>query len=171
MQMVKKSALIFLAIWFSVLLFMPKAELYYTLEKALAKKDIKLNEKSIDEGLFSLTVKDVTVYVKGIALANIDELDFFTILFYSSLDLENLQVDEALHTKVPAITKEAHFTSSALSPLSLSVDANGSFGAIAGSIDIMDKEVRIDFVEVGDISMIQAYLTKDEKGWFYEKSF
>jgi hypothetical protein len=171
MQMVKKSALIFLAIWFSVLLFMPKVELYYTLEKALAEKDIKLNEKSIDEGLFSLTVKDVTVYVKGIALANIEELDFFTILFYSSLGIENLHIDEALHTKVPATTKEAHFTSSILSPLSLSVDANGSFGTIEGSIDIMDKEVHIDFVEVGDISMIQAYLTKDEKGWFYEKSF
>lgn len=171
MQMVKKSALIFLAIWFSVLLFMPKAELYYTLEKTLAKKDIKLNEKSIDEGIFSLTVKDVTVYVKGIALANIEELDFFTILFYSSLDIVNLQVDEALHAKVPATTKEAHVTSSIISPFSLSVDANGSFGTIEGGINMMDKEVRIEFVEVGDISMIQAYLTKDEKGWFYEKSF
>jgi hypothetical protein len=171
MQMVKKSILIFLAIWFSVLLFMPKAELYYTLEKTLAEQDIKLNEKSIDEGLFSLTLKDVTVYVKGIALANIEELDFFTILFYSSLDVVNLQVDEALHAKVPAITKEASFTHSIISPLSLSVDANGSFGTIEGEIGMMNKEVRIDFVEVGDISMIQSYLIKDEKGWFYEKSF
>ena len=171
MQMVKKGVLIFLAIWFSVLLFMPKTELYYTFEKTLANQDIKLNEKSIDEGLFSLTLKDVTIYVKGIALANIEELDFFTVLFYSSLDVVNLQVDEALHSKVPALTKEASFTHNLLSPLTLSVDANGSFGTIEGEIKMLNKEVRIDFVKVGDMSMIQSYLTKDEKGWFYEKSF
>jgi len=171
MQMVKKSALIILAVWFSILLFMPKTELYYTFEKTLANQDIKLNEKSIDEGLFSLTLKDVTIYVKGIALANIEELDFFTVLFYSSLDVVNLQVDEALHSKVPALTKEASFTHNLLSPLILSVDANGSFGTIEGEIKMLNKEVRIDFVKVGDMSMIQSYLTKDEKGWFYEKSF
>jgi hypothetical protein len=171
MQMVKKSALIFLMLWFSILLFMPKAELYYTIEQSLAKQDIKLNEKSIEEGLFSLTLKDVTVYVKGIALANIEELDFFTILFYSSLELNNLKVDEALQTKVPATTKEASFTHSILSPLSVSLDANGSFGAIEGTVDLVNKDMRIDFVEVGDMDMIQSHLTKDEKGWFYEKSF
>jgi len=171
MQMVKKSAFIILAVWFSVLLFMPKAELYYTLEKTLAEQDIKLNEQSINEGLFSLSIKDVTVYVKGIALAHVEELDFFTLLFYSSLEVLNLQVDEALHAKVPATTKEAVFTHSLLSPLSVSVDANGSFGTVEGQANVLDKEVRIDFVEVGNIGMIQPYLKKDEKGWFYEKSF
>jgi len=171
MQMVKKSALIFLMLWFSILLFMPKAELYYTIEKSLAKQDIKLNEKSIEEGVFSLTLKDVTVYVKGIALANIEELDFFTMLFYSSLDVSNLKVDEALQAKVPAITKELTFTHSILSPFTVSVDANGSFGAVEGTINIANKDLRMDFVEVGNIGMIQSHLTKDERGWFYEKSF
>lgn len=171
MQMVKKSALIFLMLWFSILLFMPKAELYYTIEKSLAKQDIKLNEKSIEEGVFSLTLKDVTVYVKGIALANIEELDFFTMLFYSSLDVSNLKVDEALQAKVPAITKEATFTHTILSPFTVSVDANGSFGAVEGTINIVNKDLRMDFVEVGNIGMIQSYLIKDERGWFYEKSF
>ena len=171
MQMVKKGALIFLAVWFGLLLFMPKAELYYTLEESLAQKEIKLNEKSIEEGLFSLTLKDVTIYVKGIALANVEELDFFTILFYSSLDVNNLQVDEALHAQVPATIKEASLTHNIFSPNTLSVDANGSFGLVEGEINMMPKKVRIDFVEVDDISMIKSDLTKDEKGWFYEKSF
>lgn len=171
MQMVKKSALIFLMVWFSILLFMPKAELYYTIEEELAKQDIKLNEKSIEEGLFSLTIKDVTVYVKGVALANIEELDFFTILFYSSLEVNNLKVDEALHTKVPAITKKTSFTHNILTLLSVSIDANGSFGVLDGEINMVNKDMHIDFVDVGDISMIKSLLMKDEKGWFYEKSF
>ena len=171
MQMVKKSALIFLMLWFSILLFMPKAELYYTIEQSLAKQDIKLNEKSIEEGLFSLTLKDVTVYAKGIALGNIEELDFFTILFYSSLKLNNLKVDESLHARVPSYAKKISATHNIFSPFSVSLDANGSFGAVDGKVDLANKDLRIDFVEVGDIGMIQSHLTKDEKGWFYEKSF
>jgi len=169
MQMVKKSVLIFLAIWFSLLLFMPKAELYYTLESTLAKKDIKLNETSIEEGLFSLTLKDVTIYVKGIALGHVRELDFFTLFFYTSLDINDLKVDEVLHAKVPAMIKEASLTEHIFSPLSISVDANGSFGIIEGTIT--NSNVHVDFLEINDISMIKSSLTKGEKGWFYEKSF
>jgi len=169
--MVKKSALIFLAVWFALLLFMPKAELYHTFEEVLDKQDIRLNEKSIDEGLFTFTLKDVTIYVKGIALAHVDELDFFTLLFYSSLDATNLTVDEVLHSKVPSFTKEASFTHMIFTPLTVSIDANGSFGMIEGSFNGMDNAVRIDFLEVGDVGMIQPFLIKDEKGWFYEKSF
>ncbi len=171
MQMVKKIALIFFATWLALLLFMPKSELYHSVEKKLAEQDIKLNEKSIEEGLFSLSVKDVTVYVKGIALINIEELNFFTLLFYSSLNVENLIVDEALQVKVPGATKQAHITHQLFSPLSLTVDANGSFGQIEGNIDLLNYKILLNFVETKDISMIQPFLTKDEKGWHYEKSF
>jgi len=171
MQMVKKSILIFFAVWFVLLMFMPKAELYYTLEKVLEKQDIKLNEKSIDEGLFSLSIKDVTVYVKGIALANIEELNFFTILFYNKLSVENLQVDEVLQTKVPSLTKEAIFSHTILAPLTVSVDANGSFGSVEGEISLKDENVHIKFIEAKEIGMLKDVLKKDEKGWFYEKAF
>jgi uncharacterized membrane protein len=171
MQMVKKVSLIFLGVWLALLLFMPKAELYYTLEKKLETKDIRLNEKSIDEGLFSLSVTEVTVYVKGIALAKIEELNFFTLLFYNSVSIDNLIVDEALHAKVPALTQQAHIVHSILTPLTLTVDANGSFGKIVGDIDVQERKIHIDFVETKDISMIQSSLTKSEKGWIYEKSF
>jgi len=171
MQMVKKVSLIFLGVWLALLLFMPKAELYYTLEKALATKDITLNEKSINEGLFSLSVREITVYVKGIALAKIDELNFFTLLFCSTLRIDNLIVDEALHAKVPALTQQAYVHHTLLSPLTLAVDANGSFGTVTGEIDLKNREVQMNFVETKDISMIQSSLTKSEKGWTYETSF
>ena len=171
MQMVKKSALIVVAVWFAIIIFMPKSEIYYTVEKQLNKKDITLNEKSIEEGLFMLSLHDVTVYVKGIALANIERVDFFTLLFYSSLELEGLRVDEVLHAKVPRLTKEATFRHSLFSPTTISIDANGSFGVVEGAFNLMDNQLHINFVETNEISMIQAQLQKGEKGWFYESSF
>lgn len=171
MQMVKKSIGIIFAVWFTLLLFMPKEEIYYAVEKMLAAQDITLNEKSIDEGLFSLTLKDVTVYVKGVALANIDEIDFFTLLFYNTLSIDNLVVDEVLHSKIPAKTEEAVLTYQIFAPLTVSIDANGSFGYAQGSIHLADKQVHVDFVKPKEIDMIKSFLKKGEKGWFYEKSF
>ena len=171
MQVVKKSIGILFAVWFTLLLFMPKEEMYYSVEKMLAAQDITLNEKSIDEGIFSLTLKDVTVYVKGIALVNIDEIDFYTLLFYNTLHIDNLVVDEVLHSKVPTKTKKAVFTYHIFAPLTVSMDANGSFGYAKGSIHLVKKKLHIDFVKAKEIEMIKPYLKKGNKGWFYEKSF
>ncbi len=169
--MVKKSLFIAVILWFSILAFIPKAELYYSIEKKLQAQDVKLNEKSIEEGLFSLTLKDVTVHVKGIAIANIEEIKFFSVLFYSTLEIHNLQTDESLHTQVPALMKDANFVHTITSPLSISIDANGSFGLINGEIGIKDKKIHIDFIETKDMNMLKPMLTKNKKGWFYEKSF
>jgi len=169
--MVKKSIGIIVAVWFTLLVFMPKEEMYYKIEERLAKQDITLNEKRIEEGLFSLQVKDITVYVKGIALAHIDEIDFFTLLIYNTLHIDNLIVDEVLASKVPTQTKKATFTHQIFSPLAVSMDANGSFGYAEGTVDLNHKQIHIDFLKEKDIEMIKPFLKKGKKGNFYEKSF
>ena len=171
MQMVKKSIGILFALWFTLLLFMPKEEMYYTVEKRLAAQDITLNEKSIDEGLFSFTLKDVTVYVKGIALAKIEKIDFFTLLAYNTLRLDNIVVDEVLHSKIPRKTEKAILTYQMFDPLNISIDANGSFGYAKGSIYLVDKKLHVDFVKPKEIGIVKPLLKKGKKGWFYEKSF
>jgi len=171
MQMVKKIIGMLIASWLLLLIFMPKEEMYYSVEKILATRDITLNEKSIDEGLFSLTLKDVTIYVKGIALVNVKKIDFFTLLFYNTLKIDNILVDEVLQSRVPSKTKEVAFSYQIFNPLNISVDANGSFGHAIGSIDLSDKKVHIDFVKTKNIEVIKSLLKKGKKGWFYEKSF
>jgi hypothetical protein len=171
MQMVKKSFIVLIVAWFGILVLMPKQELYYKLEEELAKQDIKLNEAKINEGLFSLTLHQVSVYYKGINVAAIEEVSLCTVLFYSSLELRSLQMDDSLKTMVPEETKKALLSHSILSPLNISVDASGSFGSMAGKIDLGERKVRLDFNESKNIEMLKPQLKKDEKGWFYETSF
>jgi len=58
--MVKKILLPLLVGYIAFLIFMPKTELYFMLENKLAENDITLNEKSIDEGWFTLNVNEIT---------------------------------------------------------------------------------------------------------------
>lgn len=171
MQMVKKSGIALIVAWFAILVLMPKQEFYYKLEEVLAKQEIELNEEKIDEGFFSLDLHQVTVYFKGIPVATIEEMDLFTLLFYSSLELQGLHMDDSLKRMVPQETQKAVLSYSVLSPLKVSVDAQGSFGGMTGTIDLNARQVHLDFNESTNIEMLKPQLKKDEKGWIYETSF
>ncbi len=171
MQMVKKSVLVLLVTWLAIVILMPKQELYYKLEEALDSYEIRLNEEKKNEGLFSLSLKGVTVYVKGINVATIDEVNLFTLLFYNSVELRSLLVDDSLKTMIPQETTSAVLKHSILSPLDVSVAASGSFGSLMGNIDLNERTVHLDFNESKNIQMLKSSLKKSEKGWVYETSF
>ncbi len=171
MQMVKNTFIVLFIIWLSGLVLMPKKEFYYKLEEELAKYEVKLNEEKIHDGFFTLDVENVTVYVKGINVATIEELNLFTLLFYSSITLQSLHIDDLLKAMVPQETKNAVLKHFIFSPFEVSVDASGSFGSMSGSIDLNEQKVYLDFNESKNIEMLKPKLTKDEEGWHYETSF
>ena len=171
MQMVKKSGIALIAAWFAILVLMPKQEFYYKLEEVLSTHEIELNEEKIDEGFFSLNLHQVTVYFKGIPVATIEEMDLCTLLFYSRLELKGLHVDDSLKRMVPQETQKALLSHTILSPLKVSVDAQGSFGGMTGTIDLHARKVHLDFNESKNIEMLKPQLKKAEKGWIYETSF
>jgi len=171
MQMVKNILIAFIVVWLGILVFMPKQEFYYKLEEELAKHEIKLNETNMNEGLFSLNLEQVTVYFKGINVATVEEVNLFTLLFYNSIELQSLRVDDSLKKMMPQEVEKAVARYSILSPSEVKVDASGSFGSMVGKIDLNEAKVRLDFNESKNIEMLKPQLKKDEKGWYYETSF
>ena len=158
-------------LWLGIIGFMPKKSLYYKLEAVLAEKGIKINEGSIEEGFFDLKVKDALIYYEGIKVAKIDELTLFILLFYTKVELQNLELDDFLKDKAPAITEKARVLYSVEHPLDILIDAKGSFGVIRGKVQLENRTVHIDFLEKKDIKTIESFLKINEKGWYYEKSF
>ncbi|MDQ7047109.1 MAG: hypothetical protein Q9M39_05635 [Sulfurovum sp.] len=171
MSMVKTILIFCVLAWLGVVTLMPKQELYYKLEEILYTQDIALNEKEVNENLFGLSLKNVNVYVKGINIANIEEITFFTVLFYSTVEVKGLSIDDSLKTMVPQKTEHAVFEHSVMAPSFVSVEALGSFGAMDGKIDLGARKVYLDFNESENISMLKPQLKKGDKGWVYETSF
>ena len=171
MQMVKKTVIVFFVLWFAVLFFMPKKELYYKLEHTLVKEGIKINEEKIEEGVFSLTLKNADFYMKGIKVASAEKVTFFTLLFYTKLEVNELFLDDSLKNMAPQHTQYAVISHSLFSPTYLSIYAKGSFGTVFGEANLREKTVHVDFDETKEIGMIKQMLTKGEEGWYYETSF
>lgn len=171
MQMVKNTLIFILVLWLSLIIFMPKKALYYKLEEELLKQDIKLNEKMIDEGLFSLKIEDMSVYIKGINIASIKEINLFTLLIYTHISIESIGLDESFRAMMPQDIKMSNIYHTIDSPMDLVVDINSSIAQIDGIVDLKSRKVRLDIKESSNIAIIKSLLKKDDKGWYYEKSF
>ena len=169
--MVKKILLTLFLLWFALLAFMPKQEMYYALEKALAEQEIEINEQSIEEGWFSLSIRDASVYGKGIKIAGIEKFTCHTLLFYTKIEIDSVVLDDSLKAMLPQTTDKVLLTYSLLSPLTVWIHAEGVFGTLEGSADLKERKLHIDFTEVKEIGTIRSELKKGERGWYYEKSF
>ena len=171
MQMVKNLLISLFLIWFALLLFMPKKALYYKLEEILAQKEVKINEESIDEGLFSLTIQKPKVFVKGIQLATLEKIDVFTLLFFTKLKLDDLKIDESLKAMTPTNIDNIAASHSVVSPKNILLEAVGEFGDVEGKVDIQNRTLRMDFNTTTELGSLKSKLKQDEKGWYYETSF
>jgi len=171
MQMVKNIFITFIVFCFAFLVFMPKQELYFTLEKELAKQDIEINEESLKETVFGLTAKNVTFYFKGIKVATAQEIDIYTLFFYSRAKVITLKVDESLRALVPQEIENTRFVHSMLSPFIVRIKIRGTFGLAEGTMNLKTRKVHIDFTDPKNIVSIRSQLKKDEQGLYYETSF
>ncbi|MEA1879131.1 MAG: hypothetical protein U9N11_00580 [Campylobacterota bacterium] len=170
MQMVKNIFIMLLIGWMALLLFMPKQELYYKLEQLMETQTLKINEKSIEEGLFSLTINEADIYAKGIKIATAHKIDIFSVLFYSKIEVNLLKIDDSLNTMTPTDIESIKATHAVWNPLNVNIHTEGSFGSASGMLGLIDNDVRLDFNASQATAPFKDKLSKDEEGWYYETS-
>ena len=171
MQMVKKIATLIVVLWLAVIVMMPKQEIYYLLEQELEKNDIKISSEKISEGWFTLRIQEPSIYVKGIKVATVKEIELFTLLFYTRGSLEGLLLDRSLERFAPREIDQAVVTHSVVNPLNMMIDARGLFGEAEGRVNVMERQIRMKFSQRKNLGMLSSKLKKDGEGWLYETSF
>jgi len=171
MQVVKNILIVIVVLWLSIIIFTPKRAIYFKLEEELVKKGIKINEKNIVDGLFSLKVEGLDIYFKGIKIAYVKEIDISTILLYSSINIKNIKVDDSFKAMLPQDISYVKINHSISNPFIIPLDINGSFARINGEVNIKKRKVRLNFVSTYDIEILKRFLKKDKEGWYYETSF
>ncbi len=95
--MMKKLLKIFiylLVFIFSIIAFLPKESFYNLLEKELEKQQVVISNEIRKEKLFDLDVLNANIYYQGLNIAKVDEVSFSTYLFYTQIDINNVQISE-----------------------------------------------------------------------------
>ena len=172
MQMVKRIVGGFFLFIVLMWLFAPKQELYYLLEKKLKENDIIISNETVVDTWFGLNIQNADIYVKGIKMANVTNLQLNIFFFYDTLDVKNINIDESLHAMAPKNIDELKVKYSVIDPLHVMINGLGSFGTASGVVDLKEKNIHIDFPVAKDIQTIKKYLKKDKTGgWYYETNY
>ena len=172
MQVVKRIVggffLFILLLW----LFAPKEELYYLAEKSLKQSDIVISNETIEDRWFGLRISDADIYVKGINVAKVANLQLNLFFFYNTLTIEGIDMDASLHNVAPKAVDELKATYSVIDPLHVQLDGVGSFGTVSGNAILLENKVRLNFPIAKDIRAFKKFLKKDKQGeWYYETNY
>jgi len=165
--MVKKILFTLLLLWFALILFMPKEELYFGMERALAKQGVEINEGTIKEGMFTLVLKDVSVYVEGVKVATAKRISLFTLLAYNKVKVEEFRTDSGLRSIFSLYLEKSVLSHSLLNPMRVYFKARGDIGEVSGDISLREHKARFIFSDEKKIRSLKKFLKKDEKGWYY----
>ena len=171
MQMVKRALLLLIVLWLSIILFAPKQELYYLLEERLQNSGVILNETRIDENAMGLTLEKVTLYIQGVDLGKIKQIDLWTLLFYTRIDITAFTPSPGILKIADIRLKKAHFQYAVWNPEQIRIEVEGNIGKVVGSFDLKKHLLRLRWEKTGAIDPIKPYLKRDKKGWYYERIF
>lgn len=141
MKFILKTLVYFLFFIFSLLIFLPKEQFYYFLEKQLSTKSIIVSNEIVDEKLFGINIKDAQLYYDGINFALVNNIDMTTFLFYNSVNFDSLRVSKSFSNFLPSNIDNLKLKYSILDFSSIKILSKGDFGEFEGKISIFDNKI------------------------------
>jgi len=159
----KKFVLFLLGFFIGIIIFMPKDNLYYTLQNFLKKQNVYINS-DIKSSVF-LSLKNGTVYYKGMDVSKFKEIDILPFVFYNQINGENIKLNIGNYE-----INSVKIFYTLFYPVKIFISGKSNFGELNGYIDLIKREVKIYVNNLTKIS-IKNFLKKDKKGYFYYAKF
>jgi len=169
MQMVKKVLITLLVLFLSLVVFAPKERLFFLLEEKLQGSDVVISNEMIDSGLLGLDITQSEISFKGVPLAKVERMDIFTLLFYSSVELENMVLDETSRSMLPISEFNLSLSHNLLAPKSLNLTLSYQAVKTQAKLKFLDEgKVRVEVEDINGSDWLKPLMKKDENGWYYE---
>jgi hypothetical protein len=157
-----------------VILFLPKANIYYSTEKALSTTHLYLSGEQVNDRFIYLDVHDASLLLDSMPIGSIDHIRIIPLIFFNRATITSLNFSGEFSSLFPEGIDHLTFTYSLLHPLSIVIEGEGGFGPVNGVIDLKNQRLEVIF-EPSQIMraypLLLAKLHKSDKGLVYETSF
>ena len=140
MKFIFKTIILIAVFFISILIFLPKENLYNLFEKELYKHNIIVSGEIRNEKLFSLNINSSEVYYDGINTAFIDDIDISTFIVFSKINIKKIRVSKSFKNFLPSKIDNLEISHSIIDFNSIKIDSSGEFGEFKGSYSIFDKK-------------------------------
>jgi len=169
--MVKKTVISIILLPLLILVFSPKKELLFLLEKRLATQSIVLADGQVKTHPFGLTIDHPSVYVKGIKIATLRHLSLWSVLFYTQGSIEGITFDPSLKSYLPASIAHATLVHSVVDPLQVQLSVEAPTVQGKGSIHLKKRTLSFRFTKLPKGISTTRYLKHTKGGWVYAQQF
>ena len=107
----------FFFLLFTILIFLPKNNMYYKAEEQLSKNKIIITNEDIKSGLFNFEINQASLIYSKSKFAKVEDVKIKSYLFYNSVDVTNIEVLDKFTKQYPIKTKSLNLSYSVLNPL------------------------------------------------------
>ncbi len=167
-----KKIILFIALFYlGFVLFMPKVNLYYTLENFAKKEHVEIKEGSLKDRWIDLEIKDASIFYDGIDSVKVDTLHILPWIFYNKVTARGVSPSKELQSMFHASADVVTLTYSVLSYKSIMIEAKGDFGEVHGTLDVLEQKLRLILnpsAKFKNNDLVRTYFKKEEEGLVYE---
>lgn len=168
----KKFLTLFLVIYLSIVFFMPKEELLYTVLNIAQKQKVQVSIKEQHDRGFYQSLEDLTISYDSSKYAVVDSANIMPLLFLNKISLSTVRASSSFKTILPFVADSISLTYHIFNPLAISISGDGDFGSLDGEINLDTKKLKIlvtpskDFEE----STLIKQFKKTKEGYIYEST-
>lgn len=170
-----KKILLFTALLFiGLIIFLPKSELYYSAEEALAPTHLYLSGEEVHDRLFYLDIDNATMLLDTVEIGSITHIRFLPLIALNRITMSEIEFSGDFATLFPAGIEYLNFTHSLLHPMSIAITGEGEFGPFDGEIDLIKNRLTLHFTPsplLRQYPLLLSKLRKSDEGLIYETSF
>ncbi|MDD5053095.1 MAG: hypothetical protein PHO27_10230 [Sulfuricurvum sp.] len=159
---------------FSLILFLPKVNLYYMAEKALASAHLYLNDEIFSNRLIYLDVENATLLLDTTRIGSIEKIRLVPFVIFNNINITNVKFSGEFASLFPDGIDNIALTYTFFHPLNIDVQGVGGFGPVHGNIDLSEHHLTLIFEPTQTMRqypLLLAKLRKSDKGLVYETSF
>lgn len=166
----KKILAVLLSIYISIIIFMPKKQILYTLLNQASQEKINFELKNLtDYGIFE-NIDKITFYYDMAKFFEVSGARFFPLLVYNRLSFSQINLVGSFKSMLEIKIIEAKLTENLLSPYKVSIYALSTIGRFTGSYDLKSNRLRVLLVPNDKFTSFKykKYFKKTKEGYIYE---
>lgn len=157
-----------------LIVFLPKSNLYYSAEEALASAHLYLNNEEINDRLLYLDIRDASLLLDSMMIGSVEHIRFIPLIAFNRATITGVEFSGEFASLFPEGIEYVSFTYTLLHPLTVAITGEGGFGPIQGEIDLTQNRLTLLFEPsqvMRSYPLLLSKLRKSDEGLVYETSF
>jgi hypothetical protein len=130
----------------SLLVFLPKENLYYLALDMLKKEKVVVLNSNIEDKYYKFILSNTNIFYQKINIAKIKHLNIQTYLLSSKIEISNIVLDDIAKQFLPSKIKFVQISHSILKPLEIYIKANSIQAKAYGSINLQNRKVLLNII-------------------------